>query len=433
MNEEGIISAKKAGTAIITASATDGSGVTDSCEIIVEEVLVETIYLSYESVTIYKGETLSLYATIQPYNVSNKTLNWRSSNSEVASVDKDGTVIANKVGIAFIIVEATDGSGVKAICEVTVSPVAPISLILETANVTLDIGENVQLYTKIYPENTDDVTLKWTSSNSNVAKVDNNGKITAIAPGTAIITVSTTDGSNLSDSCSIQVKEQDVTKEKTYSITYVLNGGKNHSKNPATYTTSESIKLNTPTRKGYSFKGWYSDSEFQKKITKIEKGSIGDKTLYAKWEKTKYTITYKLNSGKNNAKNPKSYTITSKTITLKSPTRKGYTFKGWYSDAKFKKKVTKITKGSTGNKTLYAKWEKTKYTITYKLNGGKNSKKNPSKYTVTTSTIILKNPTRKGYTFKGWYSDAKFKKKVTKIKKGSTGNIKLYAKWVKKK
>jgi uncharacterized repeat protein (TIGR02543 family) len=153
----------------------------------------------------------------------------------------------------------------------------------------------------------------------------------------------------------------------------------------------------------------------------------------AKWEKTKYTITYKLNSGKNNAKNPKSYTITSKTITLKSPTRKGYTFKGWYSDAKFKKKVTKITKGSTGNKTLYAKWEKTKYTITYKLNGGKNSKKNPSKYTVTTSTITLKNPTRKGYTFKGWYSDAKFKKKVTKIKKGSTGNIKLYAKWVKKK
>ena len=82
--------------------------------------------------------------------------------------------------------------------------------------------------------------------------------------------------------------------------------------------------------------------------------------FYAQWKKNTYKITYKLNSGKNNAKNPKKYTVTTSTISLKNPTRKGYTFKGWYYDSKFKKKVTKIAKGSTGNKTLYAKWAKKK-------------------------------------------------------------------------
>ena len=217
-----------------------------------------------------------------------------------------------------------------------------------------------------------------------------------------------------------------------YTITYNLNGGKNNSANPKSYSsTGEEIILKNPTRSGYTFKGWYSDAKLTKKVTKIAANATGDKIFYAKWEKT-YTITYKLNSGTNNTANPKTYTKIDSTIALKNPTRKGYTFKGWYSDAKFKKKVTKIAKGSTGNKTLYAKWAKNTYKITYKLNSGKNNAKNPKTYTVTTATITLKNPTRKGYTFMGWYSNAKFTKKVTKIAKGSTGNKTLYAKWKKK-
>ncbi|MBO4433058.1 MAG: InlB B-repeat-containing protein, partial [Clostridia bacterium] len=69
------------------------------------------------------------------------------------------------------------------------------------------------------------------------------------------------------------------------------------------------------------------------------------------------------------------------------------------------------------------------YKITYKLAGGKNNSKNPKSYKVTTSTIKLKDPTRKGYTFKGWYNGSK---KVTTIKKGSIGAITLTAKWKKK-
>lgn len=72
----------------------------------------------------------------------------------------------------------------------------------------------------------------------------------------------------------------------------------------------------------------------------------------------KYNIKYNLNGGKNNKKNPSFYYNQTKTIKLKKPTKKGYTFKGWYTDKQYRKKVTAIKKGSTGKKTLYAKWQK---------------------------------------------------------------------------
>lgn len=73
-----------------------------------------------------------------------------------------------------------------------------------------------------------------------------------------------------------------------------------------------------------------------------------------------------------------------------------------------------------------------KYSIKYNLKGGRNNKKNPSYYCCTSKTIKLKNPVRKGYKFKGWYADKKYRKKVTAIKKGSFGKKTLYAKWKKK-
>lgn len=72
----------------------------------------------------------------------------------------------------------------------------------------------------------------------------------------------------------------------------------------------------------------------------------------------KYNIKYNLNGGKNNKKNPSFYYNQAKTIKLKKPTKKGYTFKGWYTDKQYRKKVTAIKKGSSGKKTLYAKWQK---------------------------------------------------------------------------
>ena len=75
-------------------------------------------------------------------------------------------------------------------------------------------------------------------------------------------------------------------------------------------------------------------------------------------DNAKYAIRYNLNGGCNHQQNPSCYYSTTKNIKLKSPTRAGYSFKGWYADKKYKKKVTVIKKGSTGKKTLYAKWKK---------------------------------------------------------------------------
>lgn len=181
----------------------------------------------------------------------------------------------------------------------------------------------------------------------------------------------------------------------------------------------EKLSKNKFEKKGYTFAGWntqpdgkgtfYEENAYVKNLTKKADEVV---TLYAQWKAAQYQITYNLNGGKNNKKNPKTYKITSKTIKLSNPSKKGYVFKGWYCDKKCTKKVTSIKKGSTGKVTLYAKWAKEKYTITYKLNGGKNNKKNPKIYTITSKMIKLAAPTRKGYVFKGWYRDKKCTRKV---------------------
>lgn len=164
-------------------------------------------------------------------------------------------------------------------------------------------------------------------------------------------------------------------------------------------------------------------------------------TLYAKWTANQYQISFNGNGSTSgtmkalaSCKYGKSYKLAANKFR-----RTGYTFAGWntkkngkgksYSD---KQSVKNLTSKAGGKVTLYAQWKKTSYKITYHLNGGKNNSKNPDSYTYTTATIKLKNPTRKGYTFVGWYSDKKCTKKVTQIKKGSTGKVTLYAKWKKK-
>lgn len=147
-----------------------------------------------------------------------------------------------------------------------------------------------------------------------------------------------------------------------------------------------------------------------------------------------YKITFKSNGGKGKMSRQSIAKGVPTAISNNKFSKKYYTFAGWNTKANGKGKTykNKANIKLTKNITLYAQWKLTKYKITYKLNGGKNAKKNPTAYTYKTSTIKLKNPTRKGYVFKGWYLDKKFKKKVTVINKGSSGSRTLYAKWKKK-
>ena len=255
------------------------------------------------------------------------------------------------------------------------------------------------------------------------------GSWTAANVNTLRIKVTTTDGTNNIYLDHIQVRVY--YSMTTYDITYNLDGGTNNISNPATYNqATPTINLADPTKAGYTFDGWYSDAGFTTEVTSIPMGSTGDVELYAKWIIDTYDITYNLGGGTNNVSNPAGYSVTTPTITFADPTRAGYTFDGWYSDAGFGVEITSIPMGSTGDVELYAKWVINTYNITYNLAGGINSGSNPATYKVTTPTINFAAPTRTGYTFGGWYSDAGLTAGITSIPMGSTGDVELYAKWI---
>lgn len=155
--------------------------------------------------------------------------------------------------------------------------------------------------------------------------------------------------------------------------------------------------------------------------------------------KPTYSIKYVLNGGKNNSKNPATYDSGSAKITLGKATKKGYTFAGWYDDSKFKKKITAIETGSSGDITLYAKWTANKYTIKFNANGGKGKMANKA-MTYGKAAKLTKNAyTRKGYKFLGWSTDKKAKKakyknaaSVKNLTTKNKGTVTLYAVWKKK-
>ena len=152
-------------------------------------VEVTSVSLSQTTLSIAKGGTTTLNATVGPHNATDKTVTWSSSNSSVATVDK-GTVSAIAVGTATITATA---SGKTATCEVTVTPKGITSIRLEQGAAELNINEVFTLVSSVEPADADE-TLTWSSSDENVAKVEN-GKITAVGKGKATITASTTRGS----------------------------------------------------------------------------------------------------------------------------------------------------------------------------------------------------------------------------------------------
>lgn len=171
------------------------------------------VSISPDSKTLNKGETVQLTATVLPTDATDKTVIWSSSNNDIASVDNNGEVTAVGPGTATITATANDGSGKAASCRITVNePYTPpaivhvtgISLDRETA--TIQKGSILQLSATVTPSNADDKTVRWESSNTDVATVDDNGKVTAIAPGTATITVTTTDQRKTA-TCSVTVTD----------------------------------------------------------------------------------------------------------------------------------------------------------------------------------------------------------------------------------
>ena len=176
--DNGKVVAIKSGTATITATAGSCSA---ECVITVP-VETESISIDKTEISIAIGETATLTATITPADAADQTITWTSSNPDIASVE-NGTVKALKAGTATITAEC---SGKKAECKVTVTvPVSGISL--DKTELTIEVGKTATLTATITPVDATDKAITWTSSNAIVATV-NEGIITALKGGTAIIT-----------------------------------------------------------------------------------------------------------------------------------------------------------------------------------------------------------------------------------------------------
>lgn len=150
------------------------------------------------------------------------------------------------------------------------------SIKLDEESLTIGTDTKVVLKATVAPTDAANSSVLWSSSNSDVASVDQSGVVNANKMGTVTITATSADGSNIAASCNITVG---------YKITYVLNGGTNHEDNPTGFAAKTTVKLLDPVKSGYTFKGWYTDKNFKKKITKITKGTKKNVTVYAKWEK----------------------------------------------------------------------------------------------------------------------------------------------------
>ena len=205
VDDNGEVTAIALGEAIITATTTDGSNLSASCKVTVVPTMAETITLDKTEIRLEANETATLVATVLPELTTNKSVTWNSSNESVAIVDENGVVTAIAVGEATITATTTDGSNLSTTCKVTVVPTLAETITLDKTEISLEATETATLVASVLPELTTDKSVEWSSSNEAVATVDANGVVTAIALGEAIITATTTDGSNLSASCKVTV------------------------------------------------------------------------------------------------------------------------------------------------------------------------------------------------------------------------------------
>ncbi len=329
-----------------------------------------------------------------------------------------------------------------------------------------------------------------------------------------------------------------------YLITYDVDKEIAHS-NTTEYTIEQHIELQPATKQNYDFAGWFTDASLTMQIYEIPQGMTGNMTLYAKFEPTQYKavfmdgetvvseVAYTVESQRITApevpehagyvgeweefeltpggitvnakytavdykvtyegvkasehKNPAGYNADELAITLVDATREHYTFAGWYADAEYTTPVTEIAPSTTGDLTLYAKWEPTQYTATFmdgetvvaeipytietdsitapevpehtgyageweefELTPGgitvnatytvvdygityegveSDEHENPDGYNVTEQPIALLDAVREHYIFDGWYTDAEFETCITEIAAGTVGDLTLYAKW----
>ena len=219
-----------------------------------EVVKVSSIKINATSKTLYNGKSTTLKATVFPINATNKRLTWKSSNTKVATVDKNGKVKALKVGNAIITATSTDGSNVSAQCKIkVVQRVTKIKLNKSIINLSKK-GKTAKLKAIVLPNNAYNKSVTWKSNNTKVVTVAKNGKIKATTnKGTTYVNAIAKDGSKIRTRILVVVgkKVKKITLNKS-SVT-LNRGAKNR-----TFQLKKAIKNKNATYKGVN---WYSSNK----------------------------------------------------------------------------------------------------------------------------------------------------------------------------
>ena len=239
--------------------------------------------------------------------------------------------------------------------------------------------------------------------------------------------------------------------KKEYNINYVLDDKSGidseqiHNNNPTTNTASTVLLLNDPISddRNFVFDGWYTSADYtyESKISSLPATQYTDITLYAKWKHAVYKITYDylnvstLYCPVENS-NPETYEFGDNTV-LADVEAEGFIFNGWCTDKNLKNKITQIPATSFGDITLYADFTEKTYSVTYVLDdkevkASQVVNKNPGIRTTSQQVSLAAAETiNTDYVFAGWYLDKEFTEEIEYIKSYTTGNITLYAKWIK--
>ena len=205
VNSSGKLSVKNKGNCTIKCSTTDGSKISTNCKVSVKSI-VPTKITAKDEYYLDLGKKIKLNYSIYPANTTNKKVTYTSSDNKVATVDNNGNITAKQEGECTISINSSISKKLTAITDIYVrrmiTDIAPT-----TTNVVTHVGEQKQIQTLILPTNASIKTLKYTSTDKNIATVDDKGIITGINVGSCQIKISTIDGSNKNTYINVEVKD----------------------------------------------------------------------------------------------------------------------------------------------------------------------------------------------------------------------------------
>ena len=221
VDQNGKITGMKKGETTITATSSNGKTASFKVKVVAKGKGTTKITLNKTSLTMKDSKSKTLKATVTPSKAADKSVIWRSSNTNIVTVSSNGTVKAVGLGKAYVTAYASSGHFVRCLVEVTSLNVKKITI---EGKASMRVGKSQKLTAVITPAKATNPAVKWSTSDASIATIDETGRVTAVAEGNVTITCVSTDGSNVKATFDIKVKPKQVKKIVVNGLTKMKKG-----------------------------------------------------------------------------------------------------------------------------------------------------------------------------------------------------------------